>query len=1028
MESSPQTAEQLVNGLTYGVDTRLADATESRDQAKSESMSASPTAATVAEISDDSTLHAIPGAENFPGTSNISMSFASAETTIIELISTTATTSAFPESFGLSISSSGRWILAYSSSALYILAAQRLPEYKDSCRAFKLRRKPLAAAITDGGKLAILTTPHKIDIYQCGEGASAPLSGASQTLKAVHLDYEAQTIAFTADGDVIAAGSDGGIELRNLSTGALATDKRQITCGSLDTIAFSGDGRSLLITAAARRTRTSTFISVNGAYEDAMFDDEAFDQLQPLGKMWITQLLFPERLQARQAVFLPDANTGQITELLAFDSEKDRYGLFDINSKHFLDRTLGTPDDFRWSRSERLEDALPAISADASHIAVAVRLNDNSEIWLYHIPRQWRDMDSAHDSGNDLAEQLSTLTPSLRLRLPPREDNQPAERLVSLRWLRSNVNVPSRGRLFALVSTVALSMPEDVVPSEAPAASGKVFVFDLIRSSDELPETAPRTVTIDLDSIPPIEHLAEEQIELEQEVDLVRRRTTRAQRGRDLSGLPSPRDPRSARRSLSSGSSNGAIVTLRDLAESSTTRPRRRRSFSSMSSMSEENLDISPLAVDEPYANTQPRSQFSLHRAATVAANSPANRAHLRSLPNQPLEYRRADGLREMPHESDADDWVPPPPPYSERPDPPGPNAVSLPISAVAGVASPIPQPPQPSTQAMPSSRNASHPPSSLQQPTGMPQMSQIPSPGPGSEFIPPVPTLQSSLVTRRLVARLQPQVDTVSPRTQIPTLPAVTTIPPSPATAQPLQPLSPPGPGALQSPFTFPPAARSSRLSNPNLHIAPPQHNMAPRSASTPASPVNMYQSNQWAVAITDFQPAMRLPTLEQMETLHRRSSSGGSVPRAAMGAMGNSRRVSSAELNRPLPPIPPDSRNVIRHSSDGPLRPPMRERLERHRPALARLATIASVVSRTSAGDPVVEDTGVISPPTIPQSEPTTPTGRLGRWRVTSGRTSLLANFDTVDSGRQSAPPDDRPLSSKGGSKKKGLKCIVM
>lgn len=56
---------------------------------------------------------------------------------------------------------------------------------------------------------------------------------------------------------------------------------------------------------------------------------------------------------------------------------------------------------------------------------------------------------------------------------------------------------------------------------------------------------------------------------------------------------------------------------------------------------------------------------MSLARAATVAAVSPANRRHLRSLPYRPLEYRRADGHRELPHESDADNWVPPPPAYT---------------------------------------------------------------------------------------------------------------------------------------------------------------------------------------------------------------------------------------------------------------------------------------------------------------------------------------------------------------------------
>src|SRR5215469_3802338 len=178
-------------------ETRLVNGTAIRDQAKAVSMAATPTVAVVAEVPNNS----FPEANGLESRSNASMSFASVETTIIELISTTATTSAFPEPFGLSISPSGCWILAYSSSALYILAADSLPEYRNSCRAFKLRRKPLAAAITDGGKLAVLTTPHKIDICQCGTGDRTPLTGASHTLETVYLDNEARTIAFTGQGD-----------------------------------------------------------------------------------------------------------------------------------------------------------------------------------------------------------------------------------------------------------------------------------------------------------------------------------------------------------------------------------------------------------------------------------------------------------------------------------------------------------------------------------------------------------------------------------------------------------------------------------------------------------------------------------------------------------------------------------------------------------------------------------------------------------------------------------------------------------
>jgi hypothetical protein len=76
-------------------------------------------------------------------------------------------------------------------------------------------------------------------------------------------------------------------------------------------------------------------------------------------------------------------------------------------------------------------------------------------------------------------------------------------------------------------------------------------------------------------------------------------------------------------------------------------------------------MEEAQAAFEAPYDNQQPRSQMSLARAATVAAVSPANRRHLRALPFRPLEYRRADGMREFPHESDADNWVPPPPAYT---------------------------------------------------------------------------------------------------------------------------------------------------------------------------------------------------------------------------------------------------------------------------------------------------------------------------------------------------------------------------
>jgi hypothetical protein len=76
-------------------------------------------------------------------------------------------------------------------------------------------------------------------------------------------------------------------------------------------------------------------------------------------------------------------------------------------------------------------------------------------------------------------------------------------------------------------------------------------------------------------------------------------------------------------------------------------------------------LDEAQEALDAPYTHASPRSGTTLRRAATAAAVSRQRN------PPPPtagrVEYRRADGRAEHPHESDADNWVPPPPPYTKE-------------------------------------------------------------------------------------------------------------------------------------------------------------------------------------------------------------------------------------------------------------------------------------------------------------------------------------------------------------------------
>jgi hypothetical protein len=162
----------------------------------------------------------------------------SCQVTTIELVSISATSSAFAETFGLSISNRGRWIVAYTSAALYLLLAEELPSFKNTCRAFRLRRKPLAVTVTDVGRFAILTSSSKIDVYSCGDGSGASISEPIKKIQTVVLHNEARSISFSANGDMIVATCEAAVELVTLELPS-GSDRRQINCGSVEMVTFS---------------------------------------------------------------------------------------------------------------------------------------------------------------------------------------------------------------------------------------------------------------------------------------------------------------------------------------------------------------------------------------------------------------------------------------------------------------------------------------------------------------------------------------------------------------------------------------------------------------------------------------------------------------------------------------------------------------------------------------------------------------------------------------------------------------------
>lgn len=302
------------------------------------------------------------------------------------------------------------------------------------------------------------------------------------------------------------------------------------------------------------------------------------------------------------------------------------------------------PDQQQWTRAEFLADAMPAVSPNADFAAVALRMRGTTSIWIYQIPDyDFKPSPHAFDS-----------TPIQPCFCIPVMDEKPNvnQDITCLRWVKINDDVQ---RLLAVGNINPVST--DTGRPSVPEASKAVLIsldFDRRKPKHE-PQPAPSWQEYDLDPLLPGEKLPEGSVDFEREVELARTRTI-AQRRAQVHANDSRRLSR--------------VDSTPVRAHTSSGRPRRssvRQSISSVTRQNSEELSMeeAQAAFEAPYDNTQPRSQNVLARAATVAAVSPANRRHLRALPFQPLEYRRADGMRDPPHESDADNWVPPPPAYT---------------------------------------------------------------------------------------------------------------------------------------------------------------------------------------------------------------------------------------------------------------------------------------------------------------------------------------------------------------------------
>ncbi|KAI9821023.1 MAG: hypothetical protein M1827_003756 [Pycnora praestabilis] len=640
---------------------------------------------------------------------NLFESFLHPRQTVIKLISTsTSSSAAFPggEAFRFSFSPNGHWLLALSSSRIYVLNTSQASVVVR--RELKVLRRPVSTAILDDGSmLAVLSTDHQVNLYD--------LTGFGvRHLRCVRLENAPRTIALSPTGSVLAAAYDKGIEVYSLAPGALSTDRRAVKCEAVDALSFSSDGTVLLGTTINSKQPNTVVLSA------AYFNDggQSVEASHHLSQMWTTQILFPHSSKdCSHSILLPHSIEGDTSWTFTHDQRNEAFRVISLDE--FRNGVTKAAGSLPTGRIKKLiPTTLPTTNVNGELVAAGFL---SKEIWLFGIPetlqfaveRQGLEDSADNLSAMPLAPNNTEVGPLYReIRVTENDSDTNDDNalwrthcetsqnvltnryhladvsgLSALRWVSSEIREgkldSNDQRLIAVAPGGVSDVPDDEGEDMVPVDGGRIFIFDFRQQATNRDY---ETIIIELGDNEP-ESLEEESRDLDTEIDIVRRRTVAQRRG-------GPDDPR--RRNLEQyARANRRAVSDRDHLSTPNVPPMPYGHHFSASSPSlsldeatsssvEDDLTSEEIqaAFDDPYSLSQPRSRATLLRAATAVAANRRNPV----VPHHPssghVEYRRADGRREHPHESDADNWVPPPPPYTPDADGPLPEHLLLTLMA----------------------------------------------------------------------------------------------------------------------------------------------------------------------------------------------------------------------------------------------------------------------------------------------------------------------------------------------------------
>lgn len=553
------------------------------------------------------------------------------------------------ESYNFSLSPQGHYILAYSSCQIHILDATG-PDII-AIKGFKIIQRPVLATITDDGcKLALFYTSLHVYIYDLTN--EKPRKSC-----VIVLDHTPRTIALSPNGSVLAVAYDSGIEVSSLNPTNLSTDRRSVKCYTVDSLSFSRDGTQMLGTTIFSQSPSTVVLTA------PYFDTGASLPEDSISALWTTSILFPNGSRDySHAVLLPSSSVEEANWAFTYSRDFETFRAVRIDD--FRNSTNHSPGP---GTKNSLESMLvPSSLPAANKFGELVASESSGSIWLHGIPE---DLDSISDSQNGTNNFRETVAQTSLHEMthhdrsipfkPPNKHVEDVnkinqwqllcdmarhtfakgrniafmENLSKMAWVDSPKFLCG-DRLIAVASSLDSHLLAEEESSSILDTEGRIMILDFNHS----PVNGQKNnITIEVD-MNEAQILDNENFNPETEANRVRMRNFTSQQ--DSCSHTIEQDSVDPPASLFQKNLIPQLTNQSDV------------------------VSLEEDAFDAPYSHNSPRSGSTLRRAATAAAVNRRLNPQL-STSSHTTEYRRSDERAAYPHESDADDWVPPPPPYS---------------------------------------------------------------------------------------------------------------------------------------------------------------------------------------------------------------------------------------------------------------------------------------------------------------------------------------------------------------------------